>query len=87
MMSEHPPVVADAWGRPLLASEDRARIREAFQGVVGRGALVWIVHPITKETRGHVAARIGETWKVAAGGGFRWEGKKADAWFGIEKVW
>ena len=82
------PSGVDELGRPSLAAADRARIREAFEGVRGRGALVWITHPVDKVTRGHVAAKIGDHWKIAAGGGFTWEGpKRGDGWFGVERTW
>lgn len=79
--------MTDELGRPALAAEDRASITQAFEGVTGRGALLVIVGP-DKVVRGHVAARLGDHWKVAAGAGFVWEGKrKTSGWLGIERVW
>lgn len=78
----------DALGRPDLAASDRAAITQAFEGITGRGALLVIVDPTDKVARGHVAAKLGEHWRVAAGAGFVWEGKrKTSGWLGIERVW
>jgi hypothetical protein len=63
-------------------------MREMFKNVEGRGALIVIVDPTTKVARGHVAWNVGKGWKVAAGGGFKWEGpRQTSGWLGVEFVW
>ena len=63
----------DALGRPVVADDTLAKIREAFQAVPEgkRGALLLIGDTQTKKVRAHFAARTTDgNFKVAAGGGF-----------------
>jgi hypothetical protein len=57
----------------VVQDEVRQKIRDAFMGVDGRGALLVIAD--TNGVRAHVAAKLGEHWKVAGGGGVEWGGK------------
>jgi hypothetical protein len=57
----------------VVQDEVRQKIRDAFMGVDGRGALLVIAD--TTGVRAHVAANLNGTWKVAAGGGVNWKGK------------
>ena len=77
--------VVDDLGRPAVADQDRQRIREAFAGLSGRGALLIIADDTG--TRGHLAAKFGEHWKVAAGGGFAWDTKKPSGFIAVEATW
>lgn len=86
-LPDAPPL--DRFGRPVIQDEARDRLRQAFQGVTGRGALIIIGDTQTKTVRGHLAANLDEkgTWKVAAGGGFDFTGKVPFAEFAILKTW
>lgn len=77
----------DRFGRPVIQDEARERIRQAFQGVDGRGALILVGDTQTKTMRGHVAAKLGDSWKVAAGGGFDWGTHEPFAEFVLVKTW
>lgn len=75
----------DHLGRPTVTPDIRASIANAFQGVEGRGALLILADE--RGTRAHLAAKIGDHWKVAAGGGFEWAEKKPAGFVGVEFVW
>jgi hypothetical protein len=81
--------VIDQFGRTPIADGMKKQIADAFKAVpeTKRGAVV-VIHDIdTNTTRAHLAAKIGDSWKVAAGGGFAWTGQKPDGWFGVMKDW
>jgi hypothetical protein len=78
-----PPV--DALGRPDIAQPIRDEITRAFQHVKGRGALLIIADETG--TRAHLAAKFGDHWKVAAGGGFAWDTKQPVGFIAVEAVW
>jgi hypothetical protein len=77
----------DDLGRPLLPNGAKEQLRAAFQAIPDgkRGALVVVANGAGG--RAHVAAKINGTWKVAAGAGWDWTGKKPDAFFSIEGSW
>jgi hypothetical protein len=84
----------DLLGRTPLSAGMKRQIDLALQEIPeGKRAVLLVV--ATAETdqpaemRGHVAARLDDGWKVAAGGGFKLTPEKplAYGWFGIEKSW
>lgn len=79
----------DALGRTPLADGMKKQIADAFKEVPeGKRGAVLIVHDIDRnETRAHLAAKVGENWKVAAGAGFDWAGKKPTGWVGVGGSW
>lgn len=80
-------VPLDRFGRPEITDDARERIRKAFEGVTGKGALILIGDTETRTVRGHVAANLDGGWKVAAGGGFDFSEKEPFAEFVVMKVW
>lgn len=81
----------DALGRPILPEGAKHQLREAFSALPkdAKAALIVIGDTESKSARGHFVANLpGEGWKVAAGGGFRYDGTpRAGGWFAVEKVW
>lgn len=81
----------DALGRPILPDAKVQQLRDAFKALPkdAKAALIVIGDSESKSARGHFVANLpGEGWKVAAGGGFRYDGQpRGDGWFAIEKVW
>lgn len=77
----------DVLGRPALGDAIKAHISAAFQAVPPgkRGALLIIADETG--TRAHVAARLGDHWKVAGGPGFEWGAKRPSGWIAVEAVW
>jgi hypothetical protein len=65
----------DALGRRPIADAIKAQIDAAFQSVPEgkRGAL--LVLATEDGVTAHVAAKLGDHWKVAAGCGTTWQGK------------
>lgn len=91
MSSPSEAPLVDALGRPILSAGAKHQLREAFDTLPrdAKAALVVIGDTDSRRARGHVVANLpGEGWKVAAGGGFAWDGTpRGSGWFGIEKVW
>lgn len=75
----------DPLGRQTIQQADRNRIRDVFDGLAGRGALLIIAD--TTGTRAHLAANLNGTWRVAGGLGFDWKEKKPEGFVGIEARW
>lgn len=68
----------DDLGRPTISDGMKSRVSDALNSLppdTAHAALLVITHE-DGITRGHVAAKIGQSWKVAGGGGFEWEEKK-----------
>lgn len=83
-----PQVMAtDDHGRPSVSSADLDRIREAFAQVPAgkRGALLVIADETG--TRAHLAAAVGDHWKIAAGGGVSWKERKPTGYVAVEATW
>jgi hypothetical protein len=78
---------SDAFGRPILAEGMKAQVEAAFKAIPDgkRGALLIIADE--RGATAHVAARIGDHWKVAAGAGMPWQEKKASGWVSIGGAW
>lgn len=64
----------DQFQRPLIAEETKHKISEAFTSLPTdkRGALLVLVDE--QGARAHLAAKVGNHWKVAAGAGKPWDG-------------
>ena len=62
----------DALGRPPITPAVRTDLRDAFEGLTGRGALIVIADE--QGARATLAAKLGEHWQVAAGAGVAWGG-------------
>lgn len=75
----------DELDRPVLASDLRQAIDNAFEGVDGRGAMIIVADETG--TRAHLAAKLGDHWKVAAGGGIVWADPKPVGFVGVQWVW
>lgn len=71
-------------GRTPISDAIRDQIRVAFEGIPDkkRGAVLVIADDYG--VRGHLAARLGESWKVAAGGGFDYGEKRPSGYCAIE---
>jgi hypothetical protein len=76
----------DELGRPVVAADIKSAINSAFKGVRGRGALVMIAG-VDGSVSGHLAAKLGENWKVAGGVGVEMGFKRPHGWVAIEGVW
>jgi hypothetical protein len=72
------PLTTDDFGRPQVSDPIRQSISEAFSAVPEnkRGAFLLIADQGDDTVRAHVAAKLGDNWKVAAGAGWEW-GKKS----------
>lgn len=81
--------MTDPLGRPLIAEGMKRQIEQAFAVVPDgkRGALLVIADVETKTARAHLAAKIHDHWKVAAGVGVPWDGKKPEGWIGVMGAW
>lgn len=79
----------DPLGRPPLAAGMKKMIDDAFTVVPdGKRGAVLLIHDIDRnETRAHLAAKIGEKWRIAGGAGFDWTGKKPTGWVGVGGSW
>lgn len=79
---------ADDLGRPAITETMKAQIAQAFTVVPPnrRGALLFIADE-TGVVRMHVAARIGSSWKVAAGGGYEIGARRPSGFVGVEAAW
>jgi hypothetical protein len=79
--------VADALGRPVVSEPIKAHIQAAFQAVPPgkRGALLIIADE--RGTRAHLAAKLGDHWKVAGGSGWTWGSTRPSGWVAIEGTW
>lgn len=66
----------------------KAQIADAFSVVPKgkRGALLVIVDD-RGVARGHLAAKLGDHWKVAGGGGFSFTEKRPFGFVGVEGAW
>ena len=79
----------DDLGRPSIAEQMKARINAEFATVEPgkRAALVLLVDE-SGVARMHVAAKFGENWKVAAGGGVRVKDPRRPlGYFGVVGSW
>ncbi len=88
MSDDQPTTVAlDALGRPVVAEPIKQAIRDAFTAVPAgkRGALLVIADETG--TRCQLAAKIGDTWKVAGGGGWSYGAKRPFGYVAVEAVW
>jgi hypothetical protein len=77
----------DALGRTPIADGMKQQIADAFKAVPDgkRGALLIIANEHGATV--HVAAKFGNDWKVAAGGGLPWTGDKPSGWVGVAGSW
>lgn len=77
----------DALGRTPLADGMKRQIESAFSIVPEgkRGALIVIADE--QSARLHVAAKLGEHWKVAAGLGVPYTGQAPSGWIGVLGAW
>ena len=82
--------VTDDMGRTPISAGMKQMIADAFAAVPEgkRGAVLVIVDRETQTARAHLAAKLGERWKVAAGSSFPWaEPRKTQGWVGVEIAW
>lgn len=79
--------MADPFDRPPIAPSIKAAIDQAFQGLDAsdRGALLIIADE--QGTRAHLAAKLNDHWRVAAGAGWQWAEKKPSGFVAIEASW
>ena len=75
----------DALGRQDVSPSIKASIENAFVGVDGRGALLVIADETG--TRAHLAAKLGDHWKVAGGGGVNWADTKPTGFVAVQATW
>jgi hypothetical protein len=77
----------DHMGRPVLSDLDKRRLDALWTTIPDgkRGAVVVIADE--QGARGHVAAKIDGTWKVGAGGGWRFGEKRPHGYIGVEGSW
>ncbi len=85
MFDQPSPPALDPLGRTSIAEGMKRQIDEAFAGLQGRGALIVIADE--HGARAHLAAKLGDHWKVAAGVGVDWIGTKPVGWVGIIGSW
>lgn len=78
----------DALGRPTISAQMKARINAEFAIVPeGKRSALLVIVDDTGVARAHLAARLGDSWKVAAGGGFAIREKKPVGFIGIMGSW
>jgi hypothetical protein len=77
----------DARGRPEISNWMKAKIERELAAIPDgkRGALVVIGDE--QGARAHLAARIGDRWKVAAGAGVDWMNRKPRGEIAVEYAW
>lgn len=70
-----------------LADALRQQIGDALNAIPDgkRGALLIVADE--HGTKAHLAARLGEHWTVAGGGGWEWSSKKPSGFVGVEASW
>lgn len=76
--------LVDALGRPEVSGEIRTAIDNAFKALPEhkRGAVLVIADE--HGARGQLAARFGDSWKVAAGAGFDFGEKRPAGYVAVE---
>lgn len=80
-------VPTDALGRPVVSDQDKARISALWTTIPeGKRAALLIIADDTG-ARGHVAAKLGDHWRVGAGSGWQLGEKRPRGYIGIEGVW
>ena len=79
--------VRDALGRAPLSNWMKAKIDAELSAIPGdkRGAVI-VVADETGATA-HLAARFGDHWKVAAGGGWKWDERRPTGSVSVELAW
>lgn len=87
-MSDALPI-QDPLGRTPISAGMKAIIADAFKEIPeGKRGAVLIVHDFgTNTTKAHLAARIGDSWKIAGGAAVPWEGKKPSGFLSIGGSW
>ena len=85
-MAEVSPSATDSLGRAPIDHPIKQAISEAFKVVPPgkRGAM--LVVSDESGTRMHLAAKLGDNWKVAGGGGVTWDLKPA-GFVAVEASW
>lgn len=78
---------SDPLGRTPIAEGMKRQIEDAFKVIPDgkRGALLVVADE--QGARALVAAKLGDHWKVAAGGGVPWSGGKPSGWVGVMGAW
>jgi hypothetical protein len=81
--------MTDHLGRPVLAEGMKRQIEAALTLIPAgkRGALIVLADAESKTARAYVAARLNDHWKVAAGAGVPWDGRKPEGWVGVMGAW
>lgn len=84
-MDSVPPT--DDLGRQPISNWMRAKIDQELSGLPKdkRGAVIVVANE--QGATAHLAARIGDHWKVAAGGGFRWDERRPTGEVSVEFAW
>jgi hypothetical protein len=77
----------DLYGRTPIAEGMKRQISEAFAIVPERKRGALIVIADEHGARAHLAAKLNDRWKVAAGLGVPWTGEKPVAWIGVIGSW
>jgi hypothetical protein len=78
----------DPMGRTPIANGMKAKVAEIFKAVPKgkRGALL-VFADDDGNAQAHLAAKLGDSWKVAGGGGFNWKTKRPAGYIGVEGYW
>jgi hypothetical protein len=83
--------MTDHLGRPVLAEGMKRQIEAALTLIPAgkRGALIVLADAESKTARAYVAANLDGKghWKVAAGAGVPWDGRKPEGWVGVMGAW
>jgi hypothetical protein len=80
-------VPLDPFGRTPIADGMKRQITDTFAMVPEgkRGALLVVADE--QGARAVLAAKFGEHWKIAGGGGVPWTGEKPTGWIGVIGSW
>jgi hypothetical protein len=73
----------DEFGRPQLSPDLKKAASAAFSTIPDgkKGTIVLVADKGSDTIQAHVAAKIGDHWKVAAGAGWEWGKKEPDTVF------
>jgi hypothetical protein len=79
--------MSDELNRPDIATPIKDAIARAFTAVPEGKRGAFLVVADEKGTRVHLAAKFGDSWKVAGGGGWAYGTKRPSGYVAVEASW
>lgn len=81
-----PPL--DDKGRPVISEADKARVSALWTTIPeGKKGALLVIADLDGSARMQVASRLGGSWKVGAGVGWKLDEKRPSGYIGIEGSW